>query len=534
MLKIILKLCVLISVFGYLNAASTSANTAFANTCNVKIIEFTNKAKQAYTKSTTSALYSKSVWVKRSMDQMMQNVVRFITQASILNSRYQTNNQYQASQQMRDIIATMIEIITTARSVATTAKVSNAGTITTEINAIVSICQEVRESLVPYTQFNIFVSYSLMSSVYPDGQLNKLRNAVLRAAKALNTVMQSVSNKVINDTNFEPLALALDFQLAVSSGNNAAANVALSAQLTYYNVGIKTSTAGAMTTLNAQQDVLEAYQVSIIVEFNGFGAYGQTAVNAVINLIIRLYVSSRTVQNVYIPLGQQLLAGLAEAYTAINQEFLIAIKHCKAQIESTKTGENGSGSSDQSNYASDSGEGNNYSMKGEVRKCEKRGRGLTIAMQNQYRKSTAAAVCGGISINNIMTRVVANQARVANCGVNLIVDFRVVLEEVKKVIAEELNKNLLAFSNCGKKAGEADGHSGEVSQNCIQNNVDLKFNKLRNKGFALVKQLKNGGKYINKARNCRKNTRAALVTQLGYVKSSFSSCSGISSFSTTL
>lgn len=125
MFKLIIKLCVLLSLYDFSNAAQPSANTQFGTTCTVEINPFTNQAKSEYVKASASVLFSKSPWISRWMTQMYQNVDQFISQVTTLNTQYQTGNQYVASTQMRDEIATVISILNTARSVAVNAQVSD-------------------------------------------------------------------------------------------------------------------------------------------------------------------------------------------------------------------------------------------------------------------------------------------------------------------------------------------------------------------------------------------------------------------------
>lgn len=528
MLKLILKLCVLFSTFGYLNAASFPANVQFSTCCTVQIFTFTAKAQASFVKSAGSTLFSKSQWVSSSMTTMNENVLRFIAAVASLNVEYSTGNQYYASTQMRDQIATIMEIVNTAGSIATAAQVSNANALAAECSAVVQLAQGVRQFLLQYTQFNLFTSfYNFIAVVFPDDQLSTLQSVVVRSASVINNIMNAVSNRVINDTNFLSLVFSLDFQMAINNGNTAATNVALSAQRAYYDTGVETSTFGAFETLDAQQAILDAYTISIILEFNVFGAYAQTAVDTLTDAVISFLVSPTTLQTVYNPLAQQLLTGLANAYIAVNGEFLLAIQDCKQQIESSTPGDNDSQGPNESNYAS--GENSMYSMKGEVKKCENRGRFLLTAIQNQYKKSGWAAICGGVSINEIMVRVIGHQARVANCGVGLIYNFRLVLSQVEQIIREEIDKNLKAFLACAKQA-TGTANSGEVSQTCTGSNVDVNFNNLINRAFPLVDQLRMGGTYINQANTCRMNVGSSLATFLGQIKGSFRSCSGVPQF----
>lgn len=467
MLKLFWKLLVLFTVFGHLNAASSSSNIAFGTKCTIQIYTYTNQASAQFLKASVSSLFSKSPWVERWMTQMNENIALFILQVTQINGFYQTGNQYVASTAIRDRLSTIIQILQTAKSVAINAQVSNSNQLSSDIDAAVSACNQFSSYVVQFTQYNNFVlSLRLMAVVTDDNQISSLGDAIIKSASSLQNCMTSVAYRVIQDTNFRALAFSLDARMYFSAGNNAAANIAIAAQGAVYDTTIAVSTSAAYATLNAQLAILDAYSTSIIVEFNGFAAVAQTAINTLTNTVIRLLVSESTVQSVYIPLGQQILTGLAEAYIAINGQFLIAIQNCKNRIDSDVPGENDTGSVAASNFAAVSANEENYSLKGETNKCATRGRGLMNAMQQQYSKKLPAPVCGAAAILTIMGQVESYQSQCALCGVQLIFNFRLVLSAVETAIRNAINANVQAIEMCAKQASSAQ-NSAEESGTCI-------------------------------------------------------------------
>lgn len=455
-------------LFGYLNAASVSVNLRLARVCTTDILVNTNAAAVEYTSASASAVFKSSTWVRSALGDLNSNIKKFVTQAVSINSAYQTSTQYVAAIAMRDSLSGIIQSLRQAQSAAATAQVSNSAQITAEVNAVVASLESVRQALVQYTIYSFTLSFRLMTVVFPDGQCNQLADGILRTSQVLKTAIAAVSDRVRNDQSFGLLAMALDYQLAVQGANNAAQNVALATQISYFEATTSTSTQATTTLLNANFAIFDAYSTSIIVEFNGYGLYAQTAINAAI-FAIRLQLINATVEEVYVPLGQEILTGLANAYLSVNDEFLVAITDCKTEVSSSTPGGNGSNSSNKSGASDGS---NNaltpYSMKGEVKKCKKRGRGLLLDIQQQYSKSWNAAVCGVTSLNAIIARMSLAQTSVNSCVVQSVVDFRLVLEKVKALIKEEIDKIIIAFRGCATEASSASGASAQTdaSKSC--------------------------------------------------------------------
>lgn len=466
---LVLNFCCL---FGYLRSASIEVNVKLGTTTAEIAVSFTSTVFQ-FQSTQATALYQESQWVRTAITELSTVVDQFLLEIAAINTRYQTQTEYLAAPAIRDSLANIIVFLKKCQNVAKVAELSEATSITEEVNAVVTILESVRVTLVDYSASTATTIVRLLASTFPDEQTTALTDGLSRCSKVIIKTVTGISKRVTEETDFAQLVSSLDYQTAVQTGNTVAANIAITTQTRYFEAVSSTSTAAANTALSSNKVIYDSFSSTIIIEFNVLGAYAQTEVNRAV-LSIQSSVSSTTAEEIYRPIGQKILDGLADAYREINAEFQVAIKDAKNEIESSKPGENGSNSSNQSNGSDETSEKDGEkSLKGEVKKCSKRARGLIVLIQGQYSKSNIASICGASSILSINAQLSSAQTKLNVCASRSVVGFRTVLEEVKTLIRTELDATILALEMCASEAGgntggdmAGGGTGGEGSNQC--------------------------------------------------------------------
>lgn len=465
-----LSIVIFFCLYSYLQSASVEVNVQLATKTAEVSVTITSLSVQFQT-AQAAALYQESEYVRSIISELSLTVEQFLVEVQSINARYQTQTEVIASVAIRDSLANIVSYLKTCLTVATTAQIEEITAVTTEVNAVIKIIESVRSALVVYTASTVTTTTRLLSVYFSDKQTTKLTDGISRSSEVLITIVQSLVTRITEDSDFSQLVFSLDFQQAVETGNTVAANTAIALQSRYFEVVSRTSTTIAYTALDADLLIYSGFDASIIVEFNLLGAYAQTRVNSVINLIVRLLISPTTVEDVYVVLGQETLSGLADAYAEIRAEFDTAIQDCREEIESTEPGGNGSQSSSESGGSKESdSDGDNLSMKGEVKKYNNRGKGLMILLQEQYSKSTTAAVCGAGSIVAINARIGVAQTQICTCVDQAIINFRIVLEQVKALIRTEIDVNVEGITKCARESSDLNS-SGNGSKECIEESL---------------------------------------------------------------
>lgn len=510
--------------FGFVSPADREHNRNLALVCNDLIFDFTSRAQLEYKLSAATPLFRRSTWVHSSMKRMNDNMIRFLELVRKVMRYYYKVRVQETAKIVIQASSVMAEVIQYSRNMASATKVKNIRAITVEANELLYFLKVQKRDMQAYVRYR--GKFTLLPIIAGNDEIWVLDNVIYRTALLHKDVMVAVSTRVQFDPSFPFLAFSLDYRRARGAKNVAAMKLAIQYQREEFEVRVNSSTTNNIRALNETKAQLEDQVVNVIEELNTLTDYTSDATDTAISQIITQLVPADVVANVYDPLSKNVLAGVSGTYLPIYYEFLEALVDCLHVVIGNEPGANGSDSSNESDasYRSDRPL-TPYSMKGEVGKCRKRGRGLELRIQEQFGKGAIVPICGASSIYTIVGRVAVAQREVNTCASKLNRYFNIVLDDVKAVIRSSVDAIVKNMVLCAQK------YETELeSTSCTDETIDPFFVDTKSDCLDLVGQLKEGGTHYTAVENCRLETRSAFRTELFHIKASFRTCSGIAPF----
>lgn len=467
-MKFTLGALIFICLSGSLDAASHAATHNLNHVCTREIYEFTAQAQHEYQLAASSSLFTRSIWVKDRLTLHHTCIDKFVVEIPLVLEHYEKVRHSQAASKISAVMAGAWECVRRARNYAITARVKNATEITTEANAVLTVLEGVQNGLKPYLSWT--ADFQLLSTMAPDDLVNRLANGIYRTAKVYKDIMFALSNRTRFDPAFPLLTFSFDY--IISDGTPSSINAALGSQMWEYDHRTDLSVNHTYTSLDATRNIYTSYVLTLIDHFNVFSTYAKVTFQNAISRDVSHLVTAKTIDDVYVPLSREIVDGLSAAHMSIYYEFLVAIVDARNEIEGHRPGDNGVDSSAESNGSDIS---NNqltaYTMKGEVKKYQKRGRGLMRRLQRLYVKNNNAAICGAVTINSAIKQINLHHQKIYNCTAEALINFRIVLKQISWMIKTEVDKTSQVIKDCAiraKKEQDDGGCSCEESASCTK------------------------------------------------------------------